>query len=111
MRELARVDDRPLQPLDGWRGAPDRKRMSIRSPDGAAVFCRVPLERLVRLRFVVVVVSYFARSSVRIARPITSGRAVDGIQPVMIWSRSPSNLIKRTCSVPTRAGCQATSAL
>jgi len=35
-RELARVDDRPLQPLDGRRGAPDRKRMSIRSPDGAA---------------------------------------------------------------------------
>ena len=36
MRELARVDDRPLQPLDGRREAPDRKRMIIRSPDGAA---------------------------------------------------------------------------
>jgi hypothetical protein len=35
-RELARVDDRPLQPLDGRREAPDRKRMLIRSPDGAA---------------------------------------------------------------------------
>jgi hypothetical protein len=34
--ELARVDDRPLQPLDGWREGPDRKRMLIRSPDGAA---------------------------------------------------------------------------
>ncbi len=33
-RELARVDDRPLQPLDGRREAPDRKRMAIRSPDG-----------------------------------------------------------------------------
>jgi len=30
------VDDRPLQPLDGRREAPDRKRMSIRSPVGAA---------------------------------------------------------------------------
>ena len=35
-RERARVDDRPLQPLDGRREAPDRKRMAIRSPDGAA---------------------------------------------------------------------------
>jgi len=35
-RELARVDDRPLQPLDGWRKAPDRKRMGIRSADGTA---------------------------------------------------------------------------
>ncbi len=34
--ELARVDGRPLQPLDGRREAPDRKRMLIRSPDGAA---------------------------------------------------------------------------
>jgi hypothetical protein len=38
MRELARVDDRPLQPLDGRREAPDRKRMIIRSPDGAAQY-------------------------------------------------------------------------
>jgi len=29
------VADRPLQPLDGRREAPDRKRMLIRSPDGA----------------------------------------------------------------------------
>jgi len=35
-RELARVDDRPLQPLDGRREAPDRQRMAIRSADGAA---------------------------------------------------------------------------
>jgi len=31
------VDDRPLQPLDGRRKAPDRKRMLIRSPEGASV--------------------------------------------------------------------------
>ena len=30
------MDDRPLQPLDGRREAPDRKRMLVRSPDGAA---------------------------------------------------------------------------
>jgi len=35
-RERARVDDRPRQPLDGQREALDRKRMAIRSPDGAA---------------------------------------------------------------------------
>ena len=35
-RELARVVDRPLQPLDGRREAPGRQRMAIRSPDGAA---------------------------------------------------------------------------
>jgi len=35
-RERARVDDRPLQPLDGRRRAPDRKRMAIRGSDGAA---------------------------------------------------------------------------
>jgi hypothetical protein len=35
-RERARVDGRPLQPFDGRREAPDRKRMAIRSPDGAA---------------------------------------------------------------------------
>jgi len=34
------VGDRPLQPLDGRRAAPDRKRMSIRSPDGAALSVR-----------------------------------------------------------------------
>ncbi len=28
--------DRPLHPLDGRRETPDRKRMVIRSPDGAA---------------------------------------------------------------------------
>ena len=33
---LACQSDRQLQPLDGRRGAPDRKRMVIRSPDGAA---------------------------------------------------------------------------
>ncbi len=30
------MDDCPLHPLDGRREAPDRKRMVIRSPDGAA---------------------------------------------------------------------------
>ncbi len=30
------MDDRPLQPLDGRREAPDRQRMAIRSADGAA---------------------------------------------------------------------------
>jgi hypothetical protein len=35
-RELARVDDCPLQPLDGRREAPDRKRVAIRNADGAA---------------------------------------------------------------------------
>jgi hypothetical protein len=35
-RKRARVDDRPMQPLDGRRGAPDRKRMAIRSPVGVA---------------------------------------------------------------------------
>jgi|GEM_PF-2269610 len=33
---LLGLDDIPLQPLDGRRQAPDRKRMSIRSPDVAA---------------------------------------------------------------------------
>ena len=36
-RELARGDDRTLQPLDGRRKAPDRERMEIRSADGAAL--------------------------------------------------------------------------
>jgi len=35
-RELARMGDCPLHPLDGRREAPDRKRTVIRSPDGAA---------------------------------------------------------------------------
>jgi len=34
--EFTRTDDRPLQPLDGWRKAPDRKPMGIRSADGTA---------------------------------------------------------------------------
>ena len=34
--ELARVDDRPMQELDGQREALDRKQMVVRSPDGAA---------------------------------------------------------------------------
>ena len=33
--ELVRRSDCPLHPLDGRREAPDRKRMTIRSPDGA----------------------------------------------------------------------------
>jgi len=33
-RERARVDDRPLRPLDGRREAPDRKRIAIRNADG-----------------------------------------------------------------------------
>lgn len=36
-RERTRVDDRPLQPLEGWRKAPDRKRVVIRNADGAAM--------------------------------------------------------------------------
>ena len=34
--ELAHQPNRPLHPLDGRREAPDRKRMAIRSADGAA---------------------------------------------------------------------------
>jgi hypothetical protein len=53
----------------------------------AGVFCRVPLERLVSLPLVVVVVPYFARSYVIMARAILlSGRAA---QAVISWSRSP----------------------
>jgi len=33
-RERTRVDDRPLQPRDGRREAPDRKRVVFRSADG-----------------------------------------------------------------------------
>ena len=33
---LVRQPDRQLQPLDGRREAPHRKRVVIRSPDGAA---------------------------------------------------------------------------
>ena len=36
-RELARGDRSPLHPLDGRREAPDRQRVTIRSPDGAAL--------------------------------------------------------------------------
>jgi len=35
-RELASGDRRPLRPLNGRCEAPDRKRMIIRSTDGAA---------------------------------------------------------------------------
>ena len=34
--ELARVAKRPLHSLDGRRVAPDGKRITVRSPDGAA---------------------------------------------------------------------------
>ena len=37
-RELARGDRSPLHPLDGRREAPDRQRVTIRSPDGAALW-------------------------------------------------------------------------
>jgi len=33
--ELARFDRRPLHPLDGRREVPDKRRVIIRSPDGA----------------------------------------------------------------------------
>jgi len=35
-RERARAQACQLQPFDGRRAAPDRKRMKIRRPDGAA---------------------------------------------------------------------------
>ncbi len=35
--ELVRRSDCPLNPLDGRYEAPDRKRMAICSPDGAAL--------------------------------------------------------------------------
>jgi hypothetical protein len=54
--ELARVDDRPLQPPDGRREAPDRKRISIRNPDGAA-HERCRLERFV-MRFGLILPTY-----------------------------------------------------
>ena len=41
MRERPRVGDRLLQPLDGRRKAPHRKRKVIRSEDGAAPGVRV----------------------------------------------------------------------
>jgi hypothetical protein len=34
-RKRARVNDCPLHPLDGWREAPNRKRVAIRNTDGA----------------------------------------------------------------------------
>jgi len=34
MHELARVDEGPLQPFDGRREAPDRKRVASRNADG-----------------------------------------------------------------------------
>ncbi len=40
------MDDCPLQPRDGRREAPDRKRMVIRSPDGAARRVRAIGERV-----------------------------------------------------------------
>ena len=50
MRERARVDGCMLQPFDGRRGAPDRKRMAIRSPDGAALASAPSIIRLIRIR-------------------------------------------------------------
>ena len=43
-RELARVGNRPLLPLDGRRGASGNQRMAIRSPDG--VGAKRPRHRL-----------------------------------------------------------------
>jgi len=43
-----RVEDRPLQPLDGRREAPVRKRMVIRSTDGAARSVRAIDSRISR---------------------------------------------------------------
>ena len=40
--ELARLDRRSLHPLDGRREAPDRRRVTIRSSDGAALLASAP---------------------------------------------------------------------
>src|SRR4030042_6983082 len=64
---------------------------------GAAVFCRVPLERLVRLPPVIVVDLYFVRPQMRKPR-VTGlpGKSVFGAKAEMMCSRSPSNLKNRT---------------
>lgn len=54
--------------------------------------------------------SYFTRSRVTTPRPIPrSGLVTAGIQSEMCWSRSPSILKVRICSLPTHAGFHETS--
>jgi len=67
---------------------------------GAVVFCRAPLEQIVRLPSVIIFDFYFAGSQVRMARIILPspkyGLALFSTQAEMIFRRSPSSLKKRT---------------
>src|SRR3972149_2340998 len=83
-----------LRPRPAWMIARDRqccKRRTIKLR-GAAAFCRVPLERVVRLPSVFGVNLYFARSQVVVTRPMRPGTPalIDGVQ-------SPINRCKSTC--------------